>query len=111
MSTCLRHHLALALAFIGFATVVGCRDRGNEKAKAACVRNMEILWGAAGSYCLEHRESPEFVCSPVMLSGYLKEGRPPRCPLGEQDYAPFAVSIGPRCPNRPDLHSGQKYPK
>jgi hypothetical protein len=111
MSNYFQHRITLALVLIGVGTVAGCRERGDEKAKAECVRNMTILWGAAGSYCLEKRKTADFVCSPEMLSGYMKDGHPSRCPLGEKDYAPFTASTGPRCPNRPDVHMGHTCPK
>jgi hypothetical protein len=101
---------AVLLALVT-ALIVGCVPSREERAKAECVRNMEIIWGAAGSYCLENKKSPDFICSPQLLTNLIKYGRVPRCPSGDVDYNPFVVDSGPRCPSRPDLHSGHKYPK
>ena len=72
---------------------------------------MEIIWGAAGSYCLENKKPGNFVCDPRILTNYIKPHRVPRCPLGDADYAPFDVDIGPKCPNCPEVHTGHRYPK
>src|SRR2546427_7986030 len=111
MNVHLRRGAALAVVLASVAWVAGCTHRRAENAKTECVRNMEIIWGAAGSYCLENKKAPDFVCSVEMLAAYMKDGHAPRCPLGEIDYEPFTVSTGPSCPNRPDVHLGHRYPK
>ena len=103
--------ITFALAVVAIAGLAGCAQRRSDRAKADCIRNMEIIWGAAGSYCLENKKSPDFVCSPQMVTNYIKDGRVPKCALGTADYQAFVVETGPRCPNRPDLHFGHKYPK
>ena len=72
---------------------------------------MEIIWGAAGSYCLENKKPGNFVCDPQILTNYMKPARVPRCPLGDTDYTPFVVDIGPKCPNCAVVHTGIRYLK
>ncbi len=110
MSIYFQRAITLALSVAAVVGIAGCHSKP-ERAKAECIRNMGIIWGAAGSYCLENKKSPDFACSPQMLTNYIKYGRVPRCPLGDTDYAPFVVDTGPRCPNCPDLHFGHRYPK
>jgi hypothetical protein len=68
-----------------------------------------MIWGAAGSYCLENKKPGNFVCDPLILTNYMKPARVPRCPLGNADYASFDVNVGPKCPNCPEVHTGQRY--
>lgn len=83
------------------AALVGCSRTPSPE--AACVANMQHLWGAARSHQLEHKLSDEQPISPGDLTDYLR-GTIPQCPLGTNQYAPFSYRGGPRCPNS-DAHT------
>jgi hypothetical protein len=62
-----------------------------------CERNMEEVYGAAVSYCLEHKLNPDSVITLGQLAPYLRPGDL-ECPLGHQPYPAFSVREGPKCP-------------
>ena len=47
---------------------------------------------------------------PQQLSAFFAEGHVPRCPLGTNNYAPFKILEGPRCPHEPTLHVVHRIP-
>lgn len=101
MSICMDRTLQVfaALLMCGLITA-GC-ESSNKEAEALCRNNMRILWGTAESYALENRKDYASMISPADLKPYMKDGRIPLCPLGHNEYSPFTVSQGPRCPNDP----------
>jgi hypothetical protein len=80
---------------------VGC----GPPASRICQQHQEIVWDAAGSYYLENRMKPEDLIDPQRLRGFFGPDGIPRCPLGTNDYAPFKLFDGPRCPHEGSRHS------
>jgi len=102
--------MSASLLPLGILVLTSCGRRTPEQTKEQCVRNMERVWSTAASYALEHKMSGDALCAPRLMPDYFKEGRPPKCPLGDTDYAPFTLIAGPRCPHRPDVHTGVRMP-
>ena len=78
-----------------------------------CINNMRQLYGAAVSYCLEQRLSPEVVLSRETLALYVKSdknGTAPTCPSGRFPYPSFSVLNGPLCLNGHELEPGLQRP-
>ena len=97
--------LSLPIVLFGVLASSGCSPQkpiSKAAAEAECIRNMEIVLGAAESYVLENRKGLDTLVSPLALGEYIKDGRPPRCPLGTNEYPTFIISRGPSCPNNPE---------
>ncbi len=88
------------LTFSIFISVVGCRENV-DTSEEQCVQNLQALDAAARSYSLERNLNDSELIDPRDLTGFLKEGRVPKCPLGTVQYKSFTLSSGPSCPNKP----------
>ena len=62
-----------------------------------CVANMDRLYSAAVSYCLEHNLKPDSVLGLDKLTPFLRPSDL-ECPDGHKPYPPFSVLQGPTCP-------------
>ena len=90
-------NIFLAIALAGLPGCGGSTDTSEDE----CVKNLQILNGAAKSYALVNKLSNSALINPGELAGFLKDGQPPKCPLGTASYEPFTLSAGPVCPNNP----------
>jgi hypothetical protein len=63
-----------------------------------------MVWDAAGSYYLEHNMKPDDLIDPQQLKVFFGADGVPCCPLGTNDYAPFKLFDGPRCPHEGSGH-------
>lgn len=97
----------LLLACLVF--LVGCGERPKTAEKICPVHQAEV-WDAAISYYLEHGLKPDDLIDPQALTNFFPAGEVPRCPLGTNDYTPFRILDGPKCPYEPDLHAVRRIP-
>jgi hypothetical protein len=74
-----------------------------------CLLNMEMLYSAAISSCLEQKLKPDELLSIEQLAVYV---RPPdiACPSGHVPYPEFSVPQGPTCSNGHEFEPGVKRP-
>jgi len=80
--------------------LVGCGP-GPKTSANVCPGHQTEVWDAAMSYYLEHGLKPDDLIDPQQLTNYFAERQIPRCPLGTNNYAPFRILDGPKCPEHP----------
>lgn len=103
---------AFIIAAVLLAIVLGGAvwvSRGRSSPEQQCRQNMEVLYSAAVSVCLEQRLRPDESLSIDRLAPYLM----PRfltCPESHARYPAFSVLDGPKCPNGHEYAPGEKRP-
>jgi hypothetical protein len=75
-----------------------------------CPIHQTEVWDAAASFFLEHHLTTNDLIDPRQLTGYFAEGQVPRCTLGTNNYSPFRIFDGPKCPNDPSFHAVVRVP-
>jgi hypothetical protein len=78
--------------------------RSASSRKEICQQHQAMVWDAARSYYLEHGMKPDDLIDPQQLKDFFNSDGVPRCPLGTNDYAPFKLFDGPRCPHEGSGH-------
>ncbi len=89
-------------------TVVGCQE--HKSARQVCPGHQAEVWDTAVSFYLERGMKRDDVIDPKQLSAFFAEGYVPRCPLGTNNYAPFRILDGPKCPHEPERHAVRQVP-
>ncbi len=74
-----------------------------------CLSNMEILYSAAISFCLEQQKGPDEVLKFDDVAMYVRP-LDRVCPVGDIPYASFSVLQGPVCPHGHQFLPGEKRP-
>lgn len=74
-----------------------------------CLSNMEILYSAAISFCLEQQKGPDEVLKFDDVAMYVRP-LDRVCPDGDIPYASFSVLQGPVCPHGHQFLPGEKRP-
>lgn len=74
-----------------------------------CLGNMERLYSAAISSCLEQRKGPDEVLKFDDVAAYVRP-LDRVCPDGDIPYASFSVLQGPVCPHGHQFLPGEKRP-
>jgi hypothetical protein len=74
-----------------------------------CERNMEELYGADVSYCLEHKLNSDSVITLDQLASFMRPNDL-ECPLGHEPYPAFSVLQGPKCPYGHRFAPGARRP-
>ncbi len=74
-----------------------------------CRSNMEVLYSAAISSCLEQKKGPDEVLNFDEVAMYVRP-MDRVCPEGHIPYASFSVLQGPACPHGHQFLPGEKRP-
>jgi hypothetical protein len=85
---------------------VACSRTSHEQ---QCRHNMEMLYSAAVSVCLEQRLRPDESLTIDRLAPYLLR-RFLRCPESHARYPVFSVLDGPKCPSGHECEPGVPRP-
>ena len=88
------------LLFACLVILVGCGP-GPKTAANVCPGHQTEVWDAAVSYYFEHGLKPDDLIDPQQLTNFFAEGWVSRCPSGTNNYAPFRIFEGPKCPEHP----------
>jgi hypothetical protein len=91
--------ISVAVVVLLVGAIYAVIYRRASSAKEICQQHQAMVWDTAGSYYLEHSMKPDDLIDPQQLKSFFAPGEVPRCTLGTNDYAPFKLFDGPRCPH------------
>jgi hypothetical protein len=103
---------ALTIGILFLAMVVGSGTWSSHNRRShqqRCLLNMEMLYSAAVSSCLEQKLRPDELLSIEKLAAYVRPSDIV-CPSGHVPYPAFSVLQGPTCPNGHQFEPGVKRP-
>ena len=98
------------LVVLGVGGALHCvrRERDPARLESKCVDNMFMMWHMNWYYCINSKKSFDEPLDPNVTKGTTAKLR--KCPLGTNDYQPFTVREGPRCPNSVEHTAAKMMP-
>jgi hypothetical protein len=106
----MKRALTIAVVVLGVALggmIWASRTTGRHERQ--CHQNMEFLYSAAVSVCLEQKLRPDELLTIDRLAPYLRPSVL-TCPSSHASYAAFSVLEGPTCPTGHKYAPGEKRP-